>query len=103
MHLHFTTPGQSPISHKNIALNTLPDRLVNNITVVSNIAPSYAPSNQHLISLSIVGTTEDSEEELVKKVRSELQQWFGSFCTGLDVFRLPAGTLRTPSTVASEL
>jgi phytoene dehydrogenase-like protein len=78
MHLHFTTPGQSPISHKNIALNTLPDRLVNNITVVSNIAPSYAPSNQHLISLSIVGTTEDSEEELVKKVRSELQQWFGS-------------------------
>jgi phytoene dehydrogenase-like protein len=76
-HMHFVT-NEPPIKKPVIALNTAPKRLVNNICIINQVAPKYAPDGQFLISLSIVGNTDLSEKELVKAVRTELQKWFGN-------------------------
>ena len=75
-HIHFVA-NESPIEKPLIALNTNPNRLVNNICAINNIAPLYCTNNQFLISLSVVGKSKLTEKELIKAVRNELQLWFG--------------------------
>lgn len=53
---------------------------VNNAVVISNAAPSYAPSGAHLISASVVGAapqTQAAREDLQRDARRHLQDWFG--------------------------
>ena len=76
-HLHFSTQDP-PINKPIIALNTNPKRLVNNICTINKVAPGYAPQDQFLISLSIVGDSGFSEVDTIKEVRKELSTWFGS-------------------------
>jgi phytoene dehydrogenase-like protein len=75
-HLHFIAQ-ESPIKKRLIALNTTPNRLVNNICTINNIAPGYASNDQFLVSLSVVGDSGLAAKELEKAVRKELQLWFG--------------------------
>lgn len=75
-HLHFTAPV-APIGQALIALNTLPDGLVNSVVAMSQVAPGYAPAGQHLASVSIVGKTEARGETLAGQVKAELSRWFG--------------------------
>ena len=76
-HLHFTAPVP-PIRLPLIALNTLPDGLVNSVVVMSQVAEGYAPAGQHLISVSIVGKTGKSGKVLEEIVKEELRLWFGA-------------------------
>jgi hypothetical protein len=48
---------------------------VNNVCVMSNVSPHYAPAGQHLISASVLGTPcgEDFESE----VKMQMIRWFG--------------------------
>jgi phytoene dehydrogenase-like protein len=48
---------------------------VNHACVISNVAPTYSPSGQHLISASVLGTPSSAELESV--VREQLTRWFG--------------------------
>lgn len=75
-HLHFIT-DTPPTDRPLIALNTLPQRISNNICTISNIARGYAPKGQHLVSISIVGRINHSPSELVIAVQKELELWFG--------------------------
>jgi protoporphyrinogen oxidase len=59
-----------------VALNTLKNRFINNISVISDVAPEYAPLGKSLISVSIVGKTEILDGDLIKMVKKELSQWF---------------------------
>ena len=45
---------------------------INNLAVLSHVAPSYAPSGAHLISVSVLGRCEDSA-----RVKDQLVDWFG--------------------------
>ena len=74
-HLHFTAPVP-PIGLPLIALNTLPDGLVNSVVVMNQVAPGYAPEGQHLISVSIVGKTELKGDALAAQAKAELKRWF---------------------------
>lgn len=76
IHMHFVA-DKPPIKKPIIALNTSPNRLVNNICVINEVATGYAPDGRYLISLSIIGQPKTKHKELVKAVRNELQQWFG--------------------------
>ncbi|NNF57533.1 MAG: FAD-dependent oxidoreductase [Rhodothermaceae bacterium] len=58
---------------------------VNNVAVMSNVAPSYAPSGQALISASIVGHPTQSDTELETACRRQMRQWFGA---QVDAWRL---------------
>ena len=75
-HLHFVT-AETPLEKPIIALNTLPNRITNNICVINKVAPAYAPDGQFLISVSVVGKTDLSNATLEKSVRKELETWFG--------------------------
>jgi predicted NAD/FAD-dependent oxidoreductase len=52
--------------------------VVNNVCVPSNVAPLYAPPQQHLISVSILGLPDADDEVLQARVRTELRAWFGN-------------------------
>eukprot|EP00238_Polyblepharides_amylifera_P015711 CAMPEP_0196576782 /NCGR_PEP_ID=MMETSP1081-20130531/5958_1 /TAXON_ID=36882 /ORGANISM="Pyramimonas amylifera, Strain CCMP720" /LENGTH=431 /DNA_ID=CAMNT_0041895477 /DNA_START=290 /DNA_END=1585 /DNA_ORIENTATION=+ len=52
--------------------------IVNNCTWLTNVAPSYAPPGQALLSVSVLGLPDYTDDEVVSKVQSELGEWFGS-------------------------
>lgn len=66
---------RSPISEAIICLNGSGSGAVNNVCVISDAAPCYAPEGQSLLSVSVLGLVEI--DGLVEQVRSELLEWFG--------------------------
>ncbi len=74
--LYFTsnvTPQSRPI----LMLNNAPQRLVNHIAVMSEVSTAYAPKGKSLISVSMVGLPEGSDEELINQAKKELYCLFG--------------------------
>jgi len=52
-------------------------KVVNNLTVMTNVSKAYAPAGKVLISISCNGILDLDEQELVQKIKNELQPWFG--------------------------
>jgi phytoene dehydrogenase-like protein len=50
--------------------------LVNSATLLTNIAPSYAPKGQHLLSATVLGDPPLSDEELTVRVKAEIAPYF---------------------------
>ena len=73
----YLTADTAPFTKSMIALNAEPRRLVNNFTVMNQVAPAYAPEGKYLLSAAIVGKVEGSDEELAQRVRQEMAFWFG--------------------------
>ena len=66
-----------PFTNQLIALNTLPDKLVNNIAVMDQILPRYSSNGQSLISVSLIGDYgQNSSPEMIRKVKKELSLWY---------------------------
>ena len=61
---------------KLITLFADPGGRVNNATVISNIAPSYAPEGSHLLTATVLGDTNLSDAELAQIVRTEVGSQF---------------------------
>lgn len=66
---------KSPLGEAIIALNGTQDGVVNNLAVMSDLAPAYAPRGKALISVSVLG--ENGESDLPAIVQEELKAWFG--------------------------
>ena len=66
---------KSPLNEPIIALNGSGQGLINNVCVLSDVAPGYAPKDQALLSISLLGKHE--EKELSDIVKKELHAWFG--------------------------
>ena len=73
--LYFSA-AKSPINEALIVLNGEGSGLVNNVAVLTDVVPDYAPNGQALISVSLLGLP--AEENLPQKVKEELEGWFGS-------------------------
>lgn len=56
-----------------LIINSNQDEIINHILPISDVAPKYAPTKKTLISVSIVGNTEVTGEQ----VQTELAKWFG--------------------------
>jgi protoporphyrinogen oxidase len=54
------------------------DKIVNNLTVMTNVSTAYAPAGKVLISVSCNGLLDCSDLELTQKIKTELQPWFGN-------------------------
>ncbi len=74
--LYFST-NVSPLKKPLIAINASTSKIITNLSVISDIAPDYAPKNKSLIAVSINGLAEESDEKLVELVLGEIQNWFG--------------------------
>jgi phytoene dehydrogenase-like protein len=66
---------KSPLREAIIALNGTGRGLVNNVCVLSDVAPGYAPPGQALISISVLGAP--AIPDLEKQILAELEPWFG--------------------------
>jgi hypothetical protein len=75
VNLYFTAPF-SPVRQPILMLNPQ-QGLVNNVTVLSDISDVYSTNGNALISVTLVGTNDLSDELLVQNVRKELSVWFG--------------------------
>ncbi|MBE0390578.1 NAD(P)/FAD-dependent oxidoreductase [Flavobacterium sp. PL002] len=54
------------------------EKIVANLTVMTNVSKAYAPAGKVLISVSCNGILDYTDQELVQKIKSELQPWFGN-------------------------
>jgi phytoene dehydrogenase-like protein len=73
---YFSAPT-SPIAQPLLVLNGDGQGPINNICVPTVAAPSYGPANQSLVSVTVLGTVEDSDR-LLSDVRQQLGEWFGT-------------------------
>jgi phytoene dehydrogenase-like protein len=74
--LYFAAP-EPPVRGPYLVLNGEGRGPVNNLAVMSEVAPSYAPRGQALVSVSVLETADESET-LEARVREQLSGWFGA-------------------------
>lgn len=72
--IYFSAP-KSPLNEAIIALNGEAHGQVNNVCVISDVAPGYAPEGRALISVTVLGLPDLANLEV--QVRAELRAWFG--------------------------
>ena len=75
--LYFAIDGPAPLATPILYLNGDGPGLINNCCFPSTVAPSYAPAGKTLVSVSVIGVPEMTDEELETTVRRELEAWFG--------------------------
>ena len=51
---------------------------VNHVCVPSDAAPAYAPSGAALVSASVIGSPDVSDQELIAQAKQQLRKWFGA-------------------------
>ena len=68
---------KAPYKEAIIALNSSEHRKVNNIAVMSNVSPDYAPEGQSLIAVSVNGLYH-AGTSLQSEVLQELKLWYGN-------------------------
>lgn len=73
---------QSPVGEAIIALDGTGKCLVNNVAVMSDVAPQYAPPGKSLISVSVLGLPQ--QQDLPSLVLKEMRSWFGC---GVDAWK----------------
>lgn len=67
-----------PLNTKHIILNANPKRTINNVVLLSRVAPNYAQNGKHLISVSANGIHPDSTEfikDLEGLFGEQVKQW----------------------------
>lgn len=74
--VYFAAPA-SPIGAPVLVLNGSGSGLVNNVAVMSDVVPGYAPPGQALISVSLLAETPGDSGSVAAQVQAELSQWFG--------------------------
>jgi hypothetical protein len=73
----YFTADKRPYEKPLIALNTLPQKLVNNIAVMDRISPGYSKTAKALISVSLIGDHSGADLlELQQKALVELKFWY---------------------------
>ncbi|MCP3145125.1 NAD(P)/FAD-dependent oxidoreductase [Pyxidicoccus xibeiensis] len=71
--LYFAAP-EPPVQGPWLVLNGEGRGVVNNVAVMSEVSPAYAPPGQSLVSVSVLGDVEGVE----LRVREEITGWFGT-------------------------
>lgn len=83
---------EAPLPDKMIVLNGDGVGPINNLAVVSNVAPTYAPSGRALIAAVVPGPIVGSDAKLEADSRRQMRGWFGSAVdawTHLRTYRIP--------------
>ena len=67
-----------PVEEPYLILNGDGTGWINNLTIPSQVAPSYAPPGQTLISVVVIGNLSADDVSVESAVRGQLTAWFGS-------------------------
>jgi phytoene dehydrogenase-like protein len=82
----------SPIPQPMLVLNGDGAGPVNNFTVMTQVAPSYAPAGKHLISISVLGIQALTDVQLGGFIIAQMKSWFGPVARSwrfLKSYRIP--------------
>ncbi len=60
---------------------------VNNFSVISQVAPSYAPKGKHLISVTVLGTQALTDVQLGGFIIAQMKNWFGKVASTWQLLR----------------
>lgn len=80
--------GHAPISDPVVVLGGSGRGLVNNLAVMSNVSPAYAPAGRHLVSITVLGQPTRDDDNLVSNVLGQMKRWFGSPADGWRLLRI---------------
>jgi len=61
---------------KKIVLNAAPDAYVNNLTQLTNVAPSYAPPGQHLLSATLLELPQGRDDDIAARALEDIARMF---------------------------
>ena len=75
--VYFAAPA-SPLGAPVLVLNGSGAGIVNNVAVLSDVAPRYAPAGQSLVSVSVLREAPGDEGSVARQVQAELTGWFGA-------------------------
>ena len=74
--LYYAT-RKPPVDKPYLVLNGDGSGWVNSLTVPSVVAPTYAPADQHLVSVVVIGHMDADDTSVERTVCRELTEWFG--------------------------
>ncbi|MGB0910482.1 MAG: NAD(P)/FAD-dependent oxidoreductase [Nitrospirales bacterium] len=74
--LYFSAP-EPPMIGPYLILNGAKTGVINSVCVLTEVTRSYAPDNQHLVSVTTFENSITEESTIAKAVRSQLLEWFG--------------------------
>lgn len=101
--------GTAPLTQqKKIWLNANPDAFVNNAVQLTAVAPSYAPVGEHVLSATVLGIPEMSDDELYRRAERDLAHMLGPHAPldtyrRLRVYRIPFAQFRQPAGIHPSL
>lgn len=67
---------QRPYGQKLLALNALRDPFVNDATLLTNVAPEYAPPGWHVLGAHVLDAADFDDDMLDARARADVQRWF---------------------------
>lgn len=79
--------SEPPFSGPFLLLNGEGDDPINNLCVLTQIAPTYSTTNKQLISVSVLNHADLWKNDLATRVRQQLLEWFGSQTENWQVIR----------------
>lgn len=92
--------GAEPLHRERlIVVNPDPAGFLNHVVQISNVAPSFAPAGQHLLSCTSLVAQDQAEATIEQRSRAELEQWFGKKAAALRrlaLYRVPHAQFRQP-------
>lgn len=74
--LYFEIP-EPPVTGPILVLDGTDAGPVNNLAVLSEVSPDYAPPGRHLLSASCFGVSDLPDDALCRAVREQMVGWFG--------------------------
>ncbi len=78
----------SPVGAADLVLDGEGRGPVNNLAVMSDVAPTYAPRGRHLVCGSVVGVPEEGDAELDRLARQQLRGWYGTQVDAWELLRV---------------
>lgn len=79
--------ADAPIAEPILVLDGDGEGPINNLTVLTNAVPSYAPEGRALLSVSVLGNPTEDDDALEAAVRAQLRDWFGRMAARWDHLR----------------
>jgi protoporphyrinogen oxidase len=98
--------GKKPVfSGRKIALHANRDTFVNNVALLTNVAPTLAPNGQHLLSASVLGVPDGDDATLYSRALTDIKRMFAGDKAALAalgtyrplaLYRIPYGQFAQP-------
>lgn len=68
---------EPPVDEAMLVLSGSSRGPINNLAVMSQVAPTYAPEGQHLVNVTVLGWPSRDDQTVVSMVRGQLRHWYG--------------------------